>query len=132
MAHDMELDAILASLARPEMAGSSDRLLDLRQAAQSPPEAGRCMRNYFELVAEAPDNGSLDRPLAALREWLERHLSIEVLDEAHMIHLERLPLRIRGAKDLSSFCRGAMKDFVNDRCHSAPRIRMQFGFVERA
>jgi hypothetical protein len=131
MAHDHELDGILSSLARPAMAGLADRLLDLRASAVSPADAGQCVKIYFELLAAAPENGALDAVLAALGGWLERKLSIEVLDEVNMEPLERLPLRLRGESDLGTFCQTAMRNFFSDRCHAAPRIRMQFGFVEQ-
>lgn len=129
MSHDPDLDAILSALARPEMASLSDRLLDLRDCARSPSEAGCCVKIYFELLATAPEGGALDRPLKDLRSWLERHLNIEVLDGFQMQRIERLPLRFQDQSDLESFCRSAMKDFFNDRCHPASCIRMQFAFV---
>jgi hypothetical protein len=132
MAHDLELDAILASLARVEMAAFSDLLLDLRNGAFPPAEAGCCVRIYFELLAAAPENGSLDQALADLRGWLERQLSIEVLDDAQMQRIERLPVRFEGQNDLETFCRSTMQDFFNDRCHPSPSIRMQFAFVSNS
>jgi hypothetical protein len=129
MASDYELDAILSSLARPEMVSLSDRLLDMRDAAFTPLAAGCCVKIYFELLAAAPENGALDRSLADLRGWLERHLSIEVLDDVQIQPLERLPLRLQGENDLETLCRTAMNDYLNDRCHPAPAIRMQFSFA---
>jgi hypothetical protein len=129
MGHDLELDRILASLARAEIAGMADKLLDLREWALTPANPGSCVKAYFELVAEAPCNGVLAQPLAELRMWLEGHLSIEVLDASRLTHLESLPLALAGETDLENFCHTAMQRMRDDRCHTAPRLRLEFSFA---
>jgi hypothetical protein len=129
MTHDSQLDAILSSLAKEEMAAFSDRLLDLRNAAFSPTAAGCCVKIYFELLAGAPESGALDRPLAELRGWLERQLSVEVLDAVQMRRIERLPVSFEGQEDLETFCQSTMRDFFMDRCQPSAGVRLQFAFM---
>lgn len=125
-----KLDGIIARLACPQMAGQLDRLLDLRESLSQPDQAGACVQIYYELLAEKPESGVLDRPLAALRQWLEKHVKIEILDDAKMARFERLPLKFLEAPDLESCCYAAMKYVSHDRCFPAPCIRMRFTFAE--
>ena len=82
MAHKLERKAIPSSLARPEMAVFSDRLFDLRELVFPPTDEWRCVKISVELPAAAPESGALNRPLADLCGWLERHQNIEALDAA--------------------------------------------------
>jgi hypothetical protein len=125
-----ELDGIIARLACPQMEGQLDRLLDLRESASRPDQAGAAVKIYYELLAEKPCSGVVDRPLAALRQWLEKHVKIEVLDDAKMAPYERLPLKFLEAPDLESCCHAAMKHVSDDRCLPASCIRMRFAFAE--
>lgn len=128
MPHDMELDGILATLACEVTPQASDLLLELRDAAASPDQAGTCVRLYFALLESAPDGEVARVTLGQLRKWLENHLKLEVVDEERRLPLENLPLRLAGATNLASFCHGAMAHLRNDRCHSAKRLRIQIGF----
>ncbi len=129
MSHDTELDRILASLARP-LERLSDTLLDLRQWAFSPSHAGSCVKAYFDLVSEAPAVAEVARSLGALRIWLEARLSIRVFDSRRAVCLETLPLALAGETDLEEFCHSAMRRLREDRCHSAPLLRLEFGFSQ--
>jgi hypothetical protein len=129
MAHNTELDPILASLAKP-LGRLSDTLLDLRQWARSPSCAGSCVKAYFDLVGEAPDAEEAARPLAALRVWLESRLNIRVIDANRADCLETLPLTLAGETDLEQFCLTAMQRLREDRCHGVPHLRLEFGFSQ--
>ena len=127
MSHDTELDRILASLAKP-FGRLSDTLLDLRQWAHCPARAGSCVKAYFDLVGEAPITEEVVRPLAALRNWLETRLDILVFDGSRSVCLEKLPLALEGETDLAGFCHSAMQRLRDDRCHTLPHVRLEFGF----
>lgn len=127
MSHDTELDRILASLAKP-LGRLSDTLLDFRLWALNPLRAGSCVKAYFDLVAEAPAVEEVSRSLAALRNWLEARLNIRVFDSNRTVCLETLPLALAGETDLEEFCHTAMQRLREDRCHTEPHLRLEFGF----
>lgn len=131
MLHDTELDCILASLAKP-FGRFSDTLLDLRQWAHSPAHAGSCIKAYFDLVSEGPAAEDVTRPLAALKNWLEARLSILVFDGSRTVCLEKLPLALADETDLATFCHTAMQRLREDRCHTAPHLRLEFSFARNS
>lgn len=127
MSHDTELDSILASLAKP-LDRLSDTLLDFRLWALNPLRAGSCVKAYFDLVAEAPAVEDVSRSLAALRTWLEVRMNIRVFDSSRSVCLDTLPLALAGETDLEEFCHTAMRRLRQDRCHTDPHLRLEFGF----
>jgi len=125
MTHTATLDSVLASLARP-FRGCADTLLDLRECACDERRVGTCVRAYFELQDEAPDQGEARVGLNGFRHWLEDHLEIAVLDGKNSVCLETWPLMLAGETDLEGFCQKAMNRLRDDRCHRASVIHLEF------
>lgn len=128
MSHDVELDNILASLAKP-FGNFSDTLLDLRRWAHSPTHAGSCIKAYFELLGEGPQTSSIAETLASLRNWLENRLNILVFDSTRAVCIDTLPLALSDETDLEQYCHTAMQRLRNDRCLDAPQLRLEFSFT---
>ncbi|MGC4013840.1 MAG: hypothetical protein QM755_04885 [Luteolibacter sp.] len=127
MTHTATLDSVLASLARP-FRGCADTLLDLRECACDERRVGSCVKAYFDLQEEAPDQKEACVGLTGFRHWLEDHLEIAVLDGTSSACLETWPLTLAGENDLEAFCRKAMDRLRDDRCHQASLIHLEFRF----
>ncbi|BCU78168.1 hypothetical protein [Luteolibacter sp. LG18] len=127
MSHTATLDTVLASLARP-FQRRADTLLDLRECACDESRVGTCVKAYFDLHEDAPDQREARTGLNGFRHWLEDHVEIAVLDGKSSVCLETWPLTLAGETDLEAFCQKAMNRLREDRCHRASVIHLEFRF----
>lgn len=118
---------VLATLARP-FSRNADTLLDLRQWVGDERRVGSYVKAYFDLLQSSSVGGEAARGLVAMRQWLEANLEIVVLEGTTKERLESWPLRLEGESSLEGFCRKAMDQLREDRCHTAPRLQMEFRF----
>ena len=118
-----EIDGLLLPLA-PVLAKQADAILDLRELLMSKGHPGKCVRCFFQLFSAA--NPAAMPRLAPLIAWLEKNLEISV--RADGVELERLPVKLRGADDLESFCIRSIESVRFDRGYTARRVDMAFRY----
>jgi len=122
-----EIDGLLLPLA-PVLAKQADAILDLRELLMSKGHPGKCVRCFFQLFSAA---GSAEMPrLAPLIAWLEANLEIAVRADGK--DLETLPVKLRGAEDLESFCLRSIDNVRFDRGYVARRVNLAFRYKAAA
>jgi hypothetical protein len=120
-----EIDGLLLPLA-PVLAKQADAILDLRELLISKGHPGKCVRCFFQLFSAANSNTAAMPRLAPLIAWLEKNLEISV--RADGVELETLPVQLRGAEDLESFCIRSIEQVRLDRGYTARRVDMAFRY----
>lgn len=124
MLNPAEIDGLLLPLA-PVLAKEADAILDLRELLMSKGHPGKCVRCFFQLFSAAAGSSAMPR-LKPLMAWLEKNLEISV--RADGVELERLPVNLRGAVDLESFCIRSIEELRFDRGYNARRVDMAFRY----
>ena len=122
-----EIDGLLLPLG-PVLAKQADAILDLRELLMSKGHPGKCVRCFFQLFTAA-SSAAMPR-LAPLIAWLEKNLEISVRADGQ--ELETLPVKLREAEDLESFCLRSIEEVRLDRGYSARRVNLAFRYKAAA
>jgi hypothetical protein len=123
-----EIDRLLLPLA-PVLAKEADAILDLRELLMSKGHPGKCVRCFFQLFTAAVGSAAMPQ-MAPLIAWLEANLEITV--HADGKNLETLPVTLRGAEDLESFCLRSIDKIRFDRGYVARRLNLAFRYKAAA
>lgn len=108
------IDEALTPLAQ-KMSHHANDILDLREAAISRDDPGRCLSCYFKLLSYS-QNTSHDT-ITPLRKWLEQHLEVVAIDhDDGLKELERMPLHLN-ADRMESYCQQVITSFREDRSY---------------
>lgn len=123
-----EIDRLLLPLA-PVLAKEADAILDLRELLMSKGHPGKCVRCFFQLFTAAAGSAAMPQ-MAPLIAWLEENLEITVRADGK--NLETLPVTLRGAEDLESFCLRSIDKIRFDRGYVARRLNLAFRYKAAA
>lgn len=121
------IDEVLGPVAQQAGPVAANSLLDLREAALSQRDAGKCLQCYFRIYGRVASRDGKE-PIHPLRRWLENH--VEVVAKDHQAReLERLPLSLHN-ESLEEFCQEMMREFRQNRCYGGPAIELSLAFKE--
>ncbi len=124
----LNIDAVLSPIAR-EMSHRADDILDLREAAITRNDPGRCLSCYYRLLSNS--RHSSVESTTPLRHWLEQHLEIVAKDKG-LNELERLPVRL-DSDSIEVYCKEIISVFRHDRDYQhIPNIELSFQFKGEA